>query len=554
MIGSGAALMIEDVFSNFSESDCYGLLSERQVQIFKNLEKSIQADLCLRRILRNSLSIKFFTDTKLLDLLIARMSSEQVEEVLSKCSLGDTENWDEYCPYDLLRVISSENPALLASILDPLIDPAFFEKEAKNIKPTVRVVPNYPLYEYQLDCCRRINALINGREARRALLHLPTGAGKTRTSINVACDYLREHPNSLVVWLADTQELCEQALEEFQKAWGSVGNHALPSYAFFRDSELSISGIERGFFVASLQKIAALNRSGNDQIKYLFQKLRQQTHLIIFDEAHKAIAPKYKFISEEFLLHSENEAFLLGLSATPGRVFTVDEKHREENRKLSAFFEYNKISMRVKTYASPIEYLYEKNYLARPDFYALDYEGVDLTAYNYAKGNLDDNQELLNHLSKNTERNSKIVDTVQYQLSQDESSQIIIFACTVEHAEELHMLISSRGIASRCIDGTTPSDIRYMSIQDYKKGRVKVLVNYGVLTTGFDAPRTNIAIIARPTSSLVLYSQMAGRAMRGSKSGGNKKCKIFTINDNIAEFKDVCKAFAHWDDLWKDED
>ena len=45
-----------------------------------------------------------------------------------------------------------------------------------------------------------------------------------------------------------------------------------------------------------------------------------------------------------------------------------------------------------------------------------------------------------------------------------------------------------------------------------------VLFNYGVLTAGFDEPRTRCVIIGRPTTSLVLYSQMVGRAMRGAAS------------------------------------
>ena len=78
------------------------------------------------------------------------------------------------------------------------------------------------------------------------------------------------------------------------------------------------------------------------------------------------------------------------------------------------------------------------------------------------------------------------------------------------------------------------------------------MINYDVLTAGFDAPHTNVAIIARPTNSLVAYSQMAGRAMRGGETG-NKECRIYTVNDDIPEFKSVIKAFLHWDKYWISE-
>ena len=77
-----------------------------------------------------------------------------------------------------------------------------------------------------------------------------------------------------------------------------------------------------------------------------------------------------------------------------------------------------------------------------------------------------------------------------------------------------------------------------------------MLINYGVLTAGFDAPKTNVAIIARPTTSLVLYSQMVGRAIRGTRAGGNDKSTIFTVVDNLPGFRDVSQAFLNWEDVW----
>ena len=51
-------------------------------------------------------------------------------------------------------------------------------------------------------------------------------------------------------------------------------------------------------------------------------------------------------------------------------------------------------------------------------------------------------------------------------------------------------------------------------------------------------------------NSLVQYLQMAGRAMRGAKSGGNKECYIYTVMDDIPEFQSVTKAFNYWNEMW----
>lgn len=78
------------------------------------------------------------------------------------------------------------------------------------------------------------------------------------------------------------------------------------------------------------------------------------------------------------------------------------------------------------------------------------------------------------------------------------------------------------------------------------------LLNYGVLTAGFDAPRTSCVVVARPTTSLVLYSQMIGRAMRGPRSGGNRKCQIYTIIDTkLNGSGSVAESFQNWEQLWQ---
>jgi superfamily II DNA or RNA helicase len=65
-----------------------------------------------------------------------------------------------------------------------------------------------------------------------------------------------------------------------------------------------------------------------------------------------------------------------------------------------------------------------------------------------------------------------------------------------------------------------------------------VLCNYGVLTTGFDAPKTDAIVISRPVFSPVRYMQMVGRGLRGEKNGGTATCRVVTVLDNIVEYSD----------------
>ena len=72
---------------------------------------------------------------------------------------------------------------------------------------------------------------------------------------------------------------------------------------------------------------------------------------------------------------------------------------------------------------------------------------------------------------------------------------------------------------------------RNIVLEEYRSGKVKVIVNFNLLTTGFDVPGTNIIVITRPTSSLVTFSQIVGRALRGPKVGGAEYSKIYNCQD-----------------------
>lgn len=59
-----------------------------------------------------------------------------------------------------------------------------------------------------------------------------------------------------------------------------------------------------------------------------------------------------------------------------------------------------------------------------------------------------------------------------------------------------------------------------------------------MLTTGFDAPKTDMVLIARQVFSPVCYMQMVGRGLRGVENGGTASCRIVTVIDNLGRFQD----------------
>jgi hypothetical protein len=92
--------------------------------------------------------------------------------------------------------------------------------------------------------------------------------------------------------------------------------------------------------------------------------------------------------------------------------------------------------------------------------------------------------------------------------------QGIVFTPTVETAEAATMALSQAGIKAQIIHGDTHRDARTWVYEQFRTGKIQVLVNCMVLTEGFDAPWAEVAVIARPTQSATLYTQMVGRVLR----------------------------------------
>ena len=100
-------------------------------------------------------------------------------------------------------------------------------------------------------------------------------------------------------------------------------------------------------------------------------------------------------------------------------------------------------------------------------------------------------------------------------------------------------------------DGSTDKIARRQYLKDFKEGRIQIVSNYGVLSTGFDAPKTDVVFISRPTKSLVLYSQMIGRGLRGPAIGGTEYCTIIDVKDNIIGLPDEEDIYDYFEDYYE---
>ena len=125
----------------------------------------------------------------------------------------------------------------------------------------------------------------------------------------------------------------------------------------------------------------------------------------------------------------------------------------------------------------------------------------------------------------------------------------LVFATSVEHARTVAALLNRRDIPSRAISGETEPATRRRSVEAFRRGEIRALVNYGVFREGFDAPKTRAIVVARPVYSPNLYFQMIGRGLRGPLNGGDNRCLVLDVRDNVENF-DRALAFSELDWLW----
>lgn len=404
--------------------------------------------------------------------------------------------------------------------------------------------PSHALFEHQRVAARSVVALL-ASEPHRVMLHMPTGSGKTRTTMSVIAELMNRTEPFLAIWLAHSEELCEQAVGEFTAAWRSLGNREVAVQRWWGEHELPSDNRNDGLIVVGLPKAyaAAKNRWRD------LGQLAGRVSLIVMDEAHQAIAPSYQMVLD-LLSQAGSTTPLLGLSATPGRSWNdVDA-----DQQLADYFYRRKVTLRVEGYDNPVDYLVDEGYLARAEFESLHSStGIELTdrdRRNLMDG-LDIPSRVLSQLAEDDQRNLLIVHRVERLMRAHR--RLIVFAATVEHAAVLATVLRSRGLWAQAVTGTTPSEERSRVISRFREDDPdpRVLINYGVLTTGFDAPATSAAVIARPTASLVLYRQMVGRAIRGPRAGGNATATIATVVDpGLEGFASPSDAFTNWEDVW----
>ncbi len=391
------------------------------------------------------------------------------------------------------------------------------------------------LHEYQQNLANQVRTLVstNGR----ALLFLPTGAGKTRVATEaVVRSFVEDGLLGHVVWIAQSDELCEQAVESWTEVWRQFGDHRplrigrlwggrneVPQY----DTDLAV------IVCTEAKLVRALAKESYDWLR--------NASLIVVDEAHLSLGKEYTEILDRFGIGARrNERPLLGLTATPFK-----GQSDTETRRLVMRYGGNKLDALGN---DPYRKLQDLGVLSLVEHRVLDGVRVKLS-----DSDLDQLQQkrliptsVLDDLGRDQQRTKTLLEDI---LSLPDDWPTLVFTASVTSAHVLAALLNSRGISAASVSGETGTHERRRKISDFKAGAVRVLVNCNLLTQGFDAPGVRALYIAKPTFSPNSYIQMVGRALRGPQNGGSRTCLIVNIQDTFDRFGEDL-AFRRFDHLW----
>ena len=338
----------------------------------------------------------------------------------------------------------------------------------------------FKLRNYQQEASDRAVEFFQSDTKMNAIEVLPTGSGKSLVIADIA-NRLEGH--TLVF------QPSKEILEQNYKKMCSYGVLDVSIYsASFNQKK--ISRITFATIGSAIHHI--------DQFQHFNQ--------IIVDECHKVDSKGGQY--EEFI-HAL-KCKVLGLTATPYRLSTSSW-----GAMLKFLTRTNPRIFSKVIYQVQIQTLLQMGFLAELDYF---YTPAPL----YDERNLKDNSTGADYTDKSVQKEYEridfyswlvqIVKRVMQPKRGGKRNGILVFTRFLKEAQRLANEIE----ACEMVSGDTPKSERERILEGFKAGNIKVVVNVGVLTTGFDYPELDTIIMARPTKSLALWYQIVGRAIRPS--------------------------------------
>ena len=345
----------------------------------------------------------------------------------------------------------------------------------------------FRLRPYQKKAVAAVVSRYKEKHQRRMLLYLPTGAGKTVIAIHIIKALRNTKGFGKVLFVAHRREILNQTVRTIRRL--------LPGLNVQIEQGARTAHGNGAIVLASVQTLVR-RKEKFDPKAYA---------LIICDECHRALAPSWGEVIDYFHSQADRNTLLLGMTATPQR---TDGKSALEVFGRTAF-EISRPDLEDLGYLVPMRYFTIRG--------KLDLNRVKLSAGDFQVG----------ALSRVMNSPATRALTLKAWMEQGRGKKTIAFCAGVDHASDLAADFSLLGVRAEKIDGKSKN--RSEILKRFANGEIQVLTNYGVLTEGFDDPRVACILMARPTTSPLVYTQCIGRGLRTAP--GKNACIVIDIVD-----------------------
>ncbi len=405
--------------------------------------------------------------------------------------------------------------------------------------------------QYQLEAIQRVSehfvldapdGSLSGK-ARKSLLVMATGTGKTRVSIAIVDMLTKSNWAKRVLFLADRNALVTQAKNAFAQHLPN-----LSSIDLTREKEDNGTRLVFSTYPTIMNKI--------DGMRHKETRFYGVGHfdLIIIDEAHRSVYQKYKAIFDYF------DSLLIGLTATPKKdidhntysLFEIEDDNPTAAYELDEAVEEQylvppkAISVPLKFQREGIKY----NQLSDKEKQEYEEKFGDPTT-----GEAPDEigSEALNRWLFNTDTVDKVLDHIMTDGVKveggDKLGKTIIFAKNHKHAVFIEERFNKNypeynGKFLRVIDNyeTKAQDLLETFVDHHVEHDPQIAVSVDMMDTGVDAPRVVNLVFFKLVKSPSKFWQMIGR--------GTRLCpNLFAPGEDKSHFLifDYCQNFEFFD-------
>lgn len=362
----------------------------------------------------------------------------------------------------------------------------------------------FQLRNYQDLCLSSASDAVN-RGVSSMLIVLPTGSGKSIVFSNL----LDRLGKKRMLVVAHREELLKQASKHIK--------FANPSLKVALEQASTYAPLDANVVVASKDTIGKGKRWEQRLGRF------DPFDIVVVDEAHHTAAPSYLKPLKFLNAGRAGGPTLVGVTATP---------MRGDGKPLANIFDELVFKRDIIELTEEGEKAEDGPYLCRLTARRI-ISSADISGVSQSKGDLDLG-ELASAVNIDS-RNSLIISAVEDYAA--DRKCIIVFAVDKAHAYALTKQFEERGHVAECVTDSTSATDRPRLLGAFYRGDIRILVNVGIATEGYDNPRIDCIVMARPTRSPLLYLQIIGRGTRPFRGNGTKEdpekknCLILDIAD-----------------------